>query len=63
MIARVTSRENRHPVRLVIPKHCLIQDRHRDGTKEAAADIDTSKSGQCSGARDEFADDGDQFHW
>lgn len=61
--AFVISRENRHPVRLVVPKHCLVQDRHRDGTKEVAAGIDACECAQCSRAGDEFADDGDQFHW
>lgn len=36
----VIPRKDRHPVPVVIPKHSLIQDWHRDGSKETAAGID-----------------------
>lgn len=57
----VIPRENAHPVRLVIPIDRLVKDGHRNGPKQAAARVYARERRQCAIARNEFADDGDEF--
>lgn len=62
LIAFVILWEDRHPIRMIVPEHGLIEDRHRHRTKETAADINACEGSKCPGARDEFTDDGDKLH-